>query len=67
MADLSKNSPRGGQREGAGRKPLNAADQPKAVTIKAHSSAVARFKAWCVAKNLSHREAFEKWTRRMKP
>ena len=67
MADLSRNSPRGGQREGAGRKPLGAANRPEAVTIKAHPSAVARFKAWCIAKNLSHREAFENWVRRLKP
>jgi hypothetical protein len=50
----------GGKRKGAGRKPLGAADRPEAVTIRAHPLAVARFKAWCVASALSHREAFEK-------
>lgn len=57
---------RGGKRKGAGRPPLNPDDIPEAVTIKAHPSAVARFKAWCIAKGLSQREAFEAWTRRMK-
>ncbi len=57
----------GGKRKGAGRPPLNPADKPEAVTIKAHPSAVARFKARCAAKKLSHREAFENWTRRLKP
>ena len=67
MENLSTIRTRGGSRKGAGRKPLNAADKPEAVTIKAHPSAIARFKAWCIAKDLSHREAFENWTRRMKP
>lgn len=58
---------RGGKRKGAGRKPLAAEDRRVAVTIKAHSLAVARFSAYCATKNLSHREAFENWTRRMKP
>jgi hypothetical protein len=57
----------GGKRKGAGRPPLNQQDKSKAVTIKAHPTAIARFKAWCLAKGLSHREAFEKWARRMKP
>lgn len=57
----------GGKRKGAGRPPLHASDQPEAVTIKAHPSAVARFKAWCAAKKLSHRAAFEQWARRLKP
>jgi len=57
----------GGKRKGAGRPPLPASDQPEAVTIKAHPSAVARFKAWCAAKGLSQREAFEQWARRLKP
>lgn len=57
----------GGKRKGAGRPPLPASDQPEAVTIKAHPSAVARFKAWCAAKGLSQREAFEQWVRRLKP
>jgi len=49
----------GGKRKGAGRPPLSPQDVPEAITIKAHPSAVARFKAWCAAKNLSHRELFE--------
>jgi len=57
----------GGKRKGAGRPPLNPDDKPEAVTIKAHPSAVARFKAWCAAKGLSQREAFEQWVRRLKP
>ena len=57
----------GGKRKGAGRPPLPASDQPAAVTIKAHPSAVARFKAWCIAQNLSHRQAFENRVRRLKP
>lgn len=56
----------GGKRKGSGRPPLSGSDKPEAVTIKAHPSTVARFKAWCAAKGLSHREAFENWTRRMK-
>ena len=57
----------GGKRPGAGRKPLAPEDRPTAVTIKAHPSAVRRFVAWCAAKGLSHREAFENWVRRLKP
>jgi hypothetical protein len=57
----------GGKRKGAGRPPLSPQDVPEAITIKAHPSAVARFKAWCAAKKLSHREAFENWARRLKP
>ena len=49
----------GGKRKGAGRRKLPAEEKAKALTIKAHPSAVARFKAWCAAKNLSHRELFE--------
>lgn len=57
----------GGKRKGAGRPPLNQSDKPEAVTIKAHPSAVARFKAWCVSRQLSHRDAFEKLVRSLKP
>ena len=57
----------GGRRKGSGRKPLAPADVPEAVTIKAHPTAVARFRAWCAAQGLSHREAFERWTLRLKP
>lgn len=57
---------RGGKRKGAGRKPLDPTDKPEAVTIKAHPLAVARFKAWCAAKGLSHREAFEAWAKRLR-
>lgn len=57
----------GGKREGAGRKPLPPEDQPEALTIKAHPSAIDRFNAWREAKRLSQREAFEKLVRRLPP
>ncbi len=57
---------RGGKRKGAGRPPLPISDQAEAVTIKAHPVLVAQFRAWCIAKSLSHREAFEAWVKRMK-
>jgi hypothetical protein len=57
----------GGKRKGAGRPPLPPEDKPEALTIRAHPSAVRRFCAWCAAKGLSQRQAFEQLVRRLRP
>lgn len=56
----------GGKRKGAGRKPLDPADKPEAITIKAHPSAVRAFRIWAFANGLSHRQAFERIARRLR-
>ena len=55
----------GGKRNGAGRPPLAPEDRPEAITIRAHPSSVARFKAHCAAAGISQRDAFEAWARRL--
>jgi hypothetical protein len=50
---------RGGKRKGAGRRKLPAEEKAKALTIKAHPLAVAKFKLACREMKLSHRELFE--------
>lgn len=51
---------KGGKRKGAGRRKLPAEEKAKALTIKAHPLAVAKFKLACREMKLSHRELFER-------
>lgn len=56
----------GGKRPGAGRPPLPESEQPEAITIRAHKKAVRQFKDHCKARGESHREAFERISKRLK-
>lgn len=49
----------GGKRAGSGRPKLAKADRAEALTIRAHPSAVAKFKTYCAHRGQSHRQAFE--------
>jgi len=66
MENLPRNRPRGGKREGAGRKSLPASKRPRAVTVRIAPSLAARFADYCTARGLSQSEAFAGWVARLK-